>query len=102
MEKLKELIKKRDFNTVSKFIDTILIPDINLKRKNGEVSTPHWLREKMVDLIPNEIWKNKSCKILDPCVGKVGFIVNIIQKFYMNLEIVDEDERYKYIVEHII
>lgn len=101
MDQIEELIKQRDFNTVSKLIDSILVPDIKLKRKNGEVSTPHWLREKMIDLVPEEIWKNKSSYILDPCVGKVGFVVNIIEKFYINLDIPDEEERYNHIINHI-
>lgn len=50
---------------------------------NAEIQTPPCLKEKMVDLIPEEFWKTPK-RVFEPCCGKIGFIPEIVNKFYSN------------------
>ena len=99
---VKELFMKNIKNNIelSKLIDKYLIPQELEKKSNAEVSTPFKLRQEMLDKIPVEFWTSKK-KVFEPCAGKGGFIVDIIDRFMNGLEkaIPDEKERYKTIVE---
>jgi len=99
---IKELFiqSKNNTNELSKLIDKYLIPQENEKKKNAEISTPYQLRQDMLDKIPKCFW-NKPRTIFEPCCGKGGFLIDIVNRFMNGLEnmIVDEEERYKTIVE---
>ena len=99
---IKELFMKNIKNNreLSNLIDKYLIPQELEKKSNAEVSTPFKLRQEMLDKIPVEFWTSIK-KVFEPCAGKGGFIIDIIDKFMNNLEktIPDEKERYKTIVE---
>ena len=49
----------------------------------------------MLNLIPLEFWKTKK-KVFEPCAGKGGFLIDIIDKFMVGLDIKDEKEKYIY------
>jgi hypothetical protein len=57
----------------------------------------------MLEKIPIEFW-NSVKKVFEPCAGKGGFIVDIIDRFMIGLEqiIPDEKKRYKTIVEECL
>lgn len=57
----------------------------------------------MLDKIPIEFWTSIK-KVFEPCAGKGGFIVDIIDRFMIGLEevIPDEKERYRTIVEECL
>ena len=57
----------------------------------------------MLDKIPNEFWTSLK-KVCEPCAGKGGFIIDIIDRFMIGLRevIEDEKERYKTIVEECL
>jgi hypothetical protein len=84
-------------------IDNYLIPQELEKKSNAEVSTPFKLRQEMLDKIPVEFWTSIN-KVFEPCAGKGGFIVDIIDRFIDGLEktIPDEKERYRTIVEECL
>jgi len=46
---------------------------------NDEVFTPPELANKMLDLLPTELWQNKDAKFLDP-VTKSGIFLREIAK----------------------
>ena len=102
---VKELFIKNINNSkeLSKLIDKYLIPQELEKKNNAEVSTPFKLRQEMLDKIPDEFWTSKK-KVFEPCAGKGGFIIDIIDRFMNGLEeiIPDEKERYKTIVEECL
>ncbi len=102
---VKELFAKNinNQNELSKLIDKYLIPQELEKKKNAEVSTPYKLRQEMLDKMPKDFWK-KCNKVIEPCVGKGGFLIDIISRFMDGLkeEILDEKIRYKKIVEECI
>lgn len=99
---VKELFAKNIGNSrqLSQLIDKYLIPQELEKKSNAEVSTPYFLRQEMLDKIPTEFW-TKPRKVFEPCAGKGGFVVDIIDRFMIGLKdsILDEKERYKTIVE---
>jgi adenine-specific DNA-methyltransferase len=88
---------------LSKAIDKFLIPHENETKQNAEISTPVYLRQEMINKIPVEFW-NTPKKIFEPCSGKGGFLIDIVNKFMIGLKdyIIDEEERYKLIVEECL
>ena len=102
---VKELFVKNINNSkqLGELIDKYLIPQELEKKSNAEVSTPHKLRQEMLDKIPVEFWTSVK-KVFEPCAGKGGFIVDIIDRFMIGLKniIPDEKERYKIIVEECL
>jgi len=102
---VKELFMKNIKNNreLSNLIDKYLIPQELEKKSNAEVSTPFKLRQEMLGKIPVEFWTYIK-KVFEPCAGKGGFIVDIIDRFMNGLEkiIPDEKERYRTIVEECL
>jgi hypothetical protein len=102
---VKDLFQKNVNNSkeLSKLIDKYLIPQELEKKTNAEVSTPHKLRQEMLDTIPTDFWTTPK-KVFEPCSGKGGFVIDIIDRFMDGLkeEIIDEKERYKTIVEECL
>jgi hypothetical protein len=88
-------------------VDKYLVPTTEEKNKNAEVSTPVELRKEMIDKLKEynpEIFRNKEIKIFEPCIGKGGFVVDLIDEMMEGLKeiIKDEELRYKHIVENCI
>jgi hypothetical protein len=120
MNKYKELILAKIINQENKsqLINKYLIPQELEKKSNAEVSTPSKLRQEMLDKIPVDFWSDVSYKVntmtgewtplypkvFEPCAGKGGFIIDIIDRFMIGLKeaIPDEEERYKTIVEECL
>ena len=100
---IKELFNEKKYNRkeLSKLFDRYLIPQEIEKKNNAEVSTPYKLRQEMLDKIPNEFWRNLNHKVFEPCCGKSGFLLDIIDRFMEGLKDIEPDEskRYKHIVE---
>ena len=98
---IKELFVKNISNRkeLSSLLDKYLIPQELEKKQNAEVSTPYKLRQEMLDKIPTEFWSKKH-KVFEPCCGKGGFLLDIIDRFMDGLKekIPDEKERYKTII----
>lgn len=90
-------------NELSSLIDKYLIPQELDKKENAEVSTPFKLRSEMLNKIDPNFWKTIK-KVFEPCVGKGGFLLDIIDKFMIGLkeEIPDEKIRYKKILEECL
>jgi hypothetical protein len=101
----KELFIKNINNSkqLSQLIDKYLIPQELEKKTNAEVSTPYALRQEMLDKIPADFWTKKK-RVFEPCSGKGGFIIDIIDRFMIGLkdEYKDEKIRYKTIVEECL
>jgi hypothetical protein len=99
---VKELFikSKRKPKELSKLIDKYLIPQELEKKTNAEVSTPHKLRQEMLDKMPDKFWISKQ-KVFEPCSGKGGFLIDIVDRFMEGLKdkYKNEKKRYKIIVE---
>ena len=46
----------------------------------GEVFTPIGLVCKILDKIPDEVWRNPNATFLDPCLGKGTFLLEIVRR----------------------
>ena len=102
---VKELFMKNRKNKrgLSKLLDKYIIPQEFEKKNNAEVSTPFKQRHIMLDRMPPNFWKALN-KVFEPCAGKGGFIIDIIDRFMDGLKdlIPDEELRYKTIVEECL
>ncbi len=74
------------------------------RKKFGEVFTPVFLVEEMLSKLPEEDWKNKHLKWLDPACGTGNFLLIIKEKLMEKLKdtISDTKEREKWILENMI
>jgi translation initiation factor 2 beta subunit (eIF-2beta)/eIF-5 len=102
---VKELFLKHSRNRkeLSTLIDTYLLPQELERKQHAEVSTPFQLRQEMLDQIPDAFWTMPK-RVLEPCSGKGGFLIDIIDRFMDGLVdlIPDETIRYKTIVEECL
>jgi hypothetical protein len=89
---------------ISLFIDEHLVPKNIEKEKNAEVSTPYPLRQDMLQSIPKSFWKNPKHTVFEPCCGKGGFVIDIINRFMDGLKdkIRDKKKRYEHILKNQI
>ena len=74
------------------------------KEKYGEVMTPKWLVNEMLDTLPKSVWTNKDLKWFDPCNGVGTFPSIIVQRLMKGLEnvIPNPKKRYRHIIEEMI
>jgi hypothetical protein len=97
------ILSKNNKEELSKLIDKYLIPSINEKKYLAEISTPYEIRKEMLDKIPSKFWK-KPRKVFEPCSGKGGFLIDIVNRFMDGL--IDYcpniKKRYKLIVEECL
>ena len=102
---VKELFIKNisNNNQLSQLIDKYIIPQELEKKTNAEVSTPYKLRQEMLDKIPADFW-TKPHTVFEPCSGKGGFVIDIIDRFMTGLtdSYPDEKQRYKIIVDQCL
>lgn len=71
---------------------------------NDEVFTSPSIANKMLDLLPKDIWKNKDAKFLDPCTKTGVFLREIAKRLIEGLkdEIPDLQERVNHILNNQI
>ena len=58
---------------------------IQNKNRFGEVITPLFLVEKMLNLLPDSVFSNPNLKWLDPCVGTGHFSMLIYKRLFYSL-----------------
>lgn len=70
----------------------------------GEVMTPIWLVDSMLDQLPYEVWTNPNLKWLDPCSGIGTFMSVVVTRLMKGLESFQPNPelRYKHIMENMI
>jgi hypothetical protein len=85
-------------------INDCLKPKEVEKKENGEVFTPMILVNEMLDKLPNEIWKDKNLKWLDPATGMGNFPIAVYLRLMegLNYEIKDVKARKKHILENML
>ena len=55
-------------------------------KKLAEVYTPGHIVDKMIDIIPQEIWLNHKSTFLEPACGNGNFVIAILDKKLKNLQ----------------
>ena len=53
---------------------------MDAKKSRGEVFTPESLVNKMLDLLPDEVWTNKNLKWLEPSAGRGTFFKEVLNR----------------------
>ena len=102
--RIKEVLcEAKEPHRLSELIDKYLVPHELEKKQNAEVSTPKILRREMLDSIPSEFWTTPK-KVFEPCAGKGGFVIDIIDRFMNGLKTFepDENKRYRLIIEECL
>jgi hypothetical protein len=86
------------------FINENLAPKETEKKDRGEVFTPIEIVNEMLDALPKEVWVNTKLKWLDPAAGMGNFPVAVYTKLMdgLILQIPNEDERRKHILEEML
>ena len=74
------------------------------KKEFGEVMTPMWLVDEMLDTLPEETWTNPDIKILDPANGCGIFPIEAVRRLFLGLadKIQDPEQRYWHIMKNNI
>ena len=107
LEVVKELHSesKGDYDVLSKLIDKKMKPKGGDKIKLAEIPTLRELRKDMLSCINlvSSFWNEKR-KVLEPCCGKGGFIIDVYCRLMTGLEgiIPDEVDRRRIILEECI
>lgn len=57
-----------------------LVRSKDRQRSHGEVFTPDFLVERMLDMIPKEVWGDPSKTFLEPSCGSGNFVVAIVRR----------------------
>ena len=91
-------------NTVNEILQKNLVPKEIEKNMYGEVFTPIEFICKMLDELPNSVWKDKSLKWFDPAVGIGNFPIVVYYKLMDSLKsvIVGDKARSKHIIEKML
>ena len=82
-----------DYQKLKEYYDNELNTDKKLVKTSNDEPTPINCVEEMVDKIPEDFWKRKDLKILDPCCGCGNFPFVIYHKLikYHNRETILND-----------
>jgi len=100
---MKEKHQKIKGDYLNLFSNELMMSEDQYKKIFGEVFTPAILVNEMLDKLPEEIWKNKDLKWVDPACGSGNFLYQVKLRLMENLtEIEDEREREKWIVEEML
>jgi len=80
-----------------------LLPHEIERKNNAEISTPPQLRKDMLNKLPECFW-NKKITVFEPCCGKGGFLIDIVDRFMNGLtgQIPNEEKRLKFILEKML
>ena len=91
-----------EINT-EQYKQTILFSKDN-KKQYGEINTPFWLIEKMLDILPESVFSNPNLKWLDPCCGCGYFMIIVFKRLHNGLKhiIPDKTHRTKHIIENML
>jgi type I restriction-modification system DNA methylase subunit len=73
-------IDKNNKNEIFNYYDNILNKDKSTYKSTNDEPTPLGLINEMVQKIPEELWKRKNLKILDPCCGNGNFSIVFFYK----------------------
>ena len=86
------------------YIKDNLTPKEKERKSSGEVFTPIYVVEDMLDKLPTKVWKDHTCKWLDPAVGIGNFPICIYLRLMDGLKSWEknEEKRRKHIVEKML
>jgi hypothetical protein len=86
------------------YINQNLTPNEKERKEKGEIFTPMWLVNEMLDKLPTEVWTKSDYKWLDPAVGIGNFPIAIYSRLMdgLKMEYPNKEKRRKYILEEML
>lgn len=93
-----------DIEDIKEYIEQNLILRKAEKDKYGEVLTPVNLIDEILDEFPEEIWKNKELKWLDPCAGTGNYFAIVYSRYMTSLinQFPDKKQRSNHILRNML
>lgn len=75
-----------------------------IDKELGQVFTPRFLVDNMLDKLPNDVWANPHYKWLDPACGSGNFLIVVFERLMVGLSnaIKDENKRKEHILNNMI
>ena len=67
-----ESLKDKSIDEIFNYFDN-LNNDLSHRSSNDDICTPMQCVKKMIDYVPDELWKRKNIRVLDPCCGNGNF-----------------------------
>lgn len=94
----------RDKKALLEYLNTLLKPKEAEKKRFGEVFTPFWLIDEMLDKLPPAVWSDPRLRWFDPAAGSGNFMVAVYYRLMEGLAgaIPDEDEREAHIIDNMM
>ena len=84
-------INNCSFQELKKYYDETLNTDRTTYKSSNDEPTPIGCVEEMINKIPDELWKRKNLRILDPCCGNGNFSIPIIASNRINSPEIADD-----------
>jgi hypothetical protein len=96
----KEEMKPKE--AIAEIISNLKKGDTKVKT-HGEVMTPIWLVEDMLNTLPKEVWSNPNLKWLDSCSGIGVFFSVVLERLMEGIRDFEPNGelRYKHIIENM-
>jgi hypothetical protein len=104
------MLDDNKYMRVLEYFNKLITPTMNEQKGRGEVFTPFWFIDQMLNDIAEEVWYNPYKKWLDPSNGIGNFPVRIFMRLMETLknykdeklDLTDEENRRKHILENMI
>jgi len=93
-----------NIENTKEYIEQNLILRTKEKDRYGEVLTPTYLIDEILDQFPPEIWKNKDVRWLDPCAGTGNYFVMVYSRYMKSLttHFPDKNQRSSHILQQML
>lgn len=91
-------IKTIDINQYPQFFNVSL----QNKHKYGEINTDFKLANQILQLIPDDKFKNPKLRWLDPCCGCGYFSIALYKKLFKHLPIDNKEEKHNHIINEML
>jgi hypothetical protein len=80
------MISEMNNDEISQLLEDSLVIRPLYKEKYGEINTPEFLIQQMLDKVPKSIWRDPSKKWLDPACGIGSFSLLVYERLIKGLE----------------
>tara|TARA_B110000285_G_scaffold17299_1_gene16831 strand:- start:6988 stop:12111 length:5124 start_codon:yes stop_codon:yes gene_type:complete len=104
MGQKKQIYTIKDPKKLLEYINDNLTPKEKERKEKGEVFTPIYIVEEMLDKLPKHVWSDHTLKWLDPAVGMGNFPICAYLRLMEGLKSWEsnEEKRRKYIIEKML
>jgi len=104
MSQKKKYYTIKEPDKLLEYINDNLAPKEKERKEKGEVFTPIYIVEEMLDKLPNGVWSDHTLKWLDPAVGIGNFPICVYLRLMEGLKSweKDDEKRRKHIIQNML